>query len=400
MDKGNKKEKLIVQGVCLLLSIGLWFYVSNVENPTRTIIIDDIYVELLGVQNLKDVGLALISPQELFIDLKVEGQSTDIYKVNKNDFELEVNLDEYALKKGENRVPVKVVDSPSTVNVKNINSLNVKIVLDTYKEKVIPIQSEVVVKAAKGYFASDPQLSLNKVTVSGSAASVEKVEKAVIRGTIENISSDVNKSYNLVAVDSQGEDVKDVDLSQQSIDININVNKSKLLPVNVVTEGSVLSGRLVSITPSISSVEVNGPESALKDLQEINTSAIDLSQLSESEQLKVNLIIPNGVKLDKDLVTVKIEIENQSSKEISLPLNVIGKLDTLVYKFSAEEVKIKVQDYEQSLKDINSNNFIASIDLTNLGEGEHELIPEITIVGDHNFSYEVLDKIKVIITNF
>ena len=36
MDNWNNKQKAIVQMVCLLLSIALWFYVTNVENPIKT----------------------------------------------------------------------------------------------------------------------------------------------------------------------------------------------------------------------------------------------------------------------------------------------------------------------------------------------------------------------------
>ena len=133
MDKGDKKEKLIVQSICLLLSIGLWFYITNVENSIKTITVENINVDLISSDQLKNVGMALSSNQELEVDLKVEGQTSEIYKINKDQFILEAELSDYALKIGENRIPVKVVDYPTSINIKNTNYLFVKLNLDEYK---------------------------------------------------------------------------------------------------------------------------------------------------------------------------------------------------------------------------------------------------------------------------
>lgn len=41
----TKDSTLIVKLICLLLSFGLWLYISNVENPVRTYEIKNIPVE-------------------------------------------------------------------------------------------------------------------------------------------------------------------------------------------------------------------------------------------------------------------------------------------------------------------------------------------------------------------
>ena len=46
MDNWKNKQKVIVQMVCLLLSIALWFYVTNVENPIKTYDISKVPVEI------------------------------------------------------------------------------------------------------------------------------------------------------------------------------------------------------------------------------------------------------------------------------------------------------------------------------------------------------------------
>lgn len=400
MDKGNKKEKLIVQGICLLLSIVLWFYVSNVENSTRTIDVDAVPVKLVGTEDLESMGLALVSESDFKVNIKVEGQSSEIYKISKENFVIEANLADYALKKGENRIPVKVVDYPSSINIKNTANLNIKVILDEYKEKVVPVKTEINVKTTSGHFAGTPQLSDQDVVVSGPAVQVEKVDKVIARGIIENVSSDITKSYNLICIDVEGQEIKNVKLSKESVDVSIHVSKGRTIPIKVITKGSLVEGKVVSLTPSITTVEINGPEELTKGINEITTSAINLASISESGDVNVNLILPDGVKVPegKDVITVKVEIQKTTVKDISAPVNVIGKVEGYNYVLSTEEVKIRISDFEEKLQSIKAENFTVEIDVTGLTEGEHNLIPKITVKGNGDIAYEVLNNIKVTIT--
>ena len=59
----KEKNKLIVPIICVLLSIGLWVYVTNVENKIRTTEISKIPVELVNLDALTSSKLAL-SPDQ------------------------------------------------------------------------------------------------------------------------------------------------------------------------------------------------------------------------------------------------------------------------------------------------------------------------------------------------
>ena len=46
MDNWKNKQKIIVQLVCLLLSLGLWIYVTNIENPIKSYELSKVPVEI------------------------------------------------------------------------------------------------------------------------------------------------------------------------------------------------------------------------------------------------------------------------------------------------------------------------------------------------------------------
>ena len=145
MDNGNEK-KIVVRLVCLLLSFGLWLYVTNVENSVRKSEIRDVEVELVNTDSLKESKLALSPNQKFTVDVKIEGPANYIYRVNKEEFKLKADIGLYALKKGENNVPVQIVNYPQGILIKNNNTLAVKVNIDDLVEKEVDVKSNIKVK--------------------------------------------------------------------------------------------------------------------------------------------------------------------------------------------------------------------------------------------------------------
>ena len=104
MDKRNTKQTLVIKLVCVLLSFGLWLYITNIQSPIRTYTLKDVSVKLLNTQSLKQFGLAISPKQTFTVDLSLEGDAKDIYSVTKDQFSLTADLGEYALKTGINNI--------------------------------------------------------------------------------------------------------------------------------------------------------------------------------------------------------------------------------------------------------------------------------------------------------
>jgi YbbR domain-containing protein len=98
MDK-SENGTLIVKIICLLLSFGLWLYISNVENPLRTYELKNIPVELINQDSLTNSKFAIINKQQFTVDLKLEGSSSEVVNAKKEDFKIVADMSTYALKK-------------------------------------------------------------------------------------------------------------------------------------------------------------------------------------------------------------------------------------------------------------------------------------------------------------
>ena len=91
MDKGESRT-LIVKLICVLLSLGLWLYISIVENPLRTYELKNIPVELINEDALTNSKFAFVNKQQFTVDLKLEGPSSEVANVKKEDFKIEKTL--------------------------------------------------------------------------------------------------------------------------------------------------------------------------------------------------------------------------------------------------------------------------------------------------------------------
>lgn len=197
MDNWNNKQKVIVQIVCLLLSVALWFYVTNVENPIKTQDINKVPVKLMNEGVLRDSNLILAPNQQFFVNLKVEGTTQDLRKISKDDFEITIDLSEYAYKVGANKIPVHIVDSPARVAIKNNSSLTLTIYIDEYIKRDVEITSEIDIIAKPTYYVAPIEFAKSKVTISGPKSAVDKVYSVVARGEEYNVNETISKSYHL-----------------------------------------------------------------------------------------------------------------------------------------------------------------------------------------------------------
>ena len=146
MLKKIEGKNFLVKFICLLLSFSLWLYIINVENPVREYTLKGVPVQIINSDMLKEYNLVMVPNQNLGVDLNLEGPSSVIYKVKKEQFKIILNLGAYVLKEGDNSIPVEIANYPTNINIKNNGFLRVNVVLDKYQEKSLPIESKIKVQ--------------------------------------------------------------------------------------------------------------------------------------------------------------------------------------------------------------------------------------------------------------
>ena len=400
MDNWNNKQKVIVQIVCLLLSVALWFYVTNVENPIKTQDINKVPVKLMNEGVLRDSNLILSPNQQFFVNLKVEGTTQDLRKISKDDFEIAIDLSEYAYKIGANKIPVHIVDSPARVAIKNNSSLTLTIYIDEYIKRDVEITSEIDIIAKPTYYVAPIEFAKSKVTISGPKSAVDKVYSVVARGEEYNVNETISKSYHLYPVDENGNKIENVTLSQDTVDATIKVNEGKVVPIKINTVGQLTSGlRLKDFTPNYKEVELSGPKEILDTIDVIESDVVDLSNITGNTSIDVALKIPDKVQVnlgEVKSISINVVVESEVSKEVTVEVVLNGLNEGLTLDAPNKNIRIKVSGYEEDIKNITSESITASLDLSGYTEaGQFTEAPTISLITPNDkVRIEALDKVS------
>lgn len=296
MDKRN--EKVITIIVCVLLSFSLWVYISNVENVNRTIELKNISVTIDNESALSESKLVLLPDQIFEVNLRIEGPSKKVYSISKQDFNLKVDLSAYALKSGVNNIPVKIVDYPEGINIKNTGNLTIKVVLENLEEKEMNVTSKINTTFQDGISEVSSEISPQKVTISGASSLIDKVSQVVIDGSENNISRNFSRTFNLKAVDANGDEVDGVEISTKKVTYSMKVKKQKEVPIKIDYQGSLPSGiSKESEELSINNIIVSGEVDDVDKIESIKTEPIYLSNITENKKITLDLVIPEGINV-------------------------------------------------------------------------------------------------------
>lgn len=402
MDNWKNKQKIIVQLVCLLLSLGLWIYVTNIENPIKSYELSRVPVEIKNADSLKDAGLALVPNQQFYVNLKIEGSSQDLFSVDKSDFTISVDLNEFVLKNGENKIAVNIENAPSTVKIKNSNGLTITINTEAYSTKEVPVKSKINVISKSSYYVATPVFSPETIIVSGPESLVNKVTKVVAEGQESNAVKTIVKDYIVIPVDENDKEVTGLQLSQKWAEATIEINEGKTVPIKINTTGALASGlRLKSISSAITEIGITGPESILNSISEIGTETINLSEIKDSTNIDVALGIPDGILIHngENSITVSIVVEKVQTREFTIGYSMIGKQNGINIVPDNNKVTITVSGFEDILNSLTEANFTAVLDVSEYTEdGEFSKVPTVNLVGVDNVNIDSISEIKLTVT--
>ena len=415
MDKGSKKQSLIVKVICLLLSFGLWLYISNVENPVRSYELKNIPVELINTDTLKDSKFAIASNQEFKVDLKLEGSSSDVLKAKKEDFKIVADMSAYALKSGDNTIPVQIVSYPENINIKNNGFLGIKVKLEDLIKKDLLITSKVNVGYKSNIYEKEKTITPSKVTISGARSAVEKVNEAVIEGDEKDIDKNTQISYDIKFLDASGNEVKDVEADNTNAQLNITIIKGKSVPINLKTIGTLQKGLYFDgFELNKSSVNIAGNSEILDNIKSIDTNPLDISELQSDSELSVTLNVPEGITIKDGVDDIKAKIkirkdedstkddnstkDDSSTKDIVCNVNYTNLNENLVLESSTQTVNVSLSGTQSMLEKITADNIHVTMDLSKVtDQGTFEYTPVATLINAEQVTVSSVGNVNIII---
>jgi YbbR domain-containing protein len=375
MEKKNKNQQIVIKICCVIASFVLWLYIFNVENPIRERKIT-VPVQVVNKAALSQFKLVPVNADNLSVTLNIRGNASDVYSVKASDFNLESDLSAYALRKGQNRIPITIKKKPESITIVNNENLWVAINLDTLVEKYVPVKIALEGNVKDGFYAMQPIVNFKKVQIKGPEGSVASVSDVEARCNIKEAYKDVNTVASLQAEDISGMIIKNVQLNPSSVQVKVPIEKIKSVPINVKTQGSLPNGGvLTSIVPMPEKVDIVGTEGILSKTNSLDTENIDLSKVDGKDVLEVKLIVPSGITFvnSNGIIKVQISVDKGIQKNFNLDIQTKNVGSNYTATVDTSKASITLSGLESNLSNLNPNNVTSFVDLNNLTEGNHDV---------------------------
>lgn len=403
MDKQSQQKTLIIKICCVIAAFILWLYTSNDGNTIKTNKISNIPVEIINSDYLKQSGFVLSPNQDFTTTLKITGKPADVYAVKPENFKLQVDLSVYALKKGDNKVPITIVNKPnSNVSIKNYNSMWVNIKVDNYKEKTVPIEVMINGSIRQGT-NNKPILKIDKAVISGAEEYVNLVVKAVAFLKEKDVNNEINRVVSLKAIDKDYKEINEVSINPKRVKVLIPVNKVKQVAINIKTIGSLPKDyTLQGLKVLGNKVTITGNAKALSQIEKIDTEPVNLNNLTtESSTIKVKLVVPEGIKIDSNIDTVDVEVklDKLSQHNITGNLEINNLSSGLTAKLDRTTISLVISGGRNTINELISKGIKCYVNLNELGKGEHKVPVNIDVPKKVNIVSQSHKFVKVIISD-
>ncbi|MBN1050698.1 hypothetical protein DV092_01265 [Clostridium botulinum] len=406
MGKGNKNKSLVAKLICLLLSFGLWLYISNVENPVRTYELKGVPVELINKESISKSNLAIVGEESFTVDLTLEGATSEITKAKKDSFKLTADMSSYALKNGENIIPIQIVSYPQNINIKNNGFLGIKIKLETLITKDVSLKSQVNITYKENIYKKDLTVSPQKATISGPESQVNKVDRGILVGNIENLEKDINKKFPIKFVTKDNKEVKGITSNADEAELNIKVNNGKTVPINIKTIGNSNDGiSIESMVAEPKSVHIIGEDKILNSINSIDTQEINISNITADAEVNTNLKLPEGVTIQENSQNVKVKFSvkkaQEVTKNISCAVEYTNLNPNLIIDSSKSTANVSISGLESVINSITESELKATVDLSNISEvGTYTYKPSVISINNRtDFNILSVDEVQIVLKN-
>ena len=147
MTNPKKNRKVFNIILAIVLAVGVWLYVINVENPTGTVPIRDIPVSLVGEDSLAERGLMVTDQSRDSVNLKLSGRRKTLMKLNRKNLTLELDVSTIT-SEGEHTISCRA-SFPNNIGTDNVSvsdweDLRVTVTVEKQETKEIPVRGEFI----------------------------------------------------------------------------------------------------------------------------------------------------------------------------------------------------------------------------------------------------------------
>lgn len=369
-----------------VMAVAVWVAAVSVADPDEVRQYPNpIPVEIVG----QDPSLVITGDVPKQIELTLRAPSSIWESMLNNEGDIRAILDLSGLSTGEHTLTIQIQISTRPVRIVSANPRTVTLTLEPLKTQTLPVDVNVTGEPAIGYRAGDPILDPKEITISGPQSQVDRVVKVRVPMNLAGVRENVEQTVTVQPLDENNQIVAGLGLNPSEVNITIPVSQQggyRDLAVKVVVTGQVASGyRLANITvfPPVVTVFSGDPALVNSLPGVLETQPLDLENANDELNTRLSINLPEGVSLVGDqTVLVRVNITPiQSSLTLSNKTIEVNGLPTGWYaQVAPDNVDVILSGPLPLLDILTPQEVRVVINVTDLTEGTHQLVPDVEIL--------------------
>lgn len=381
--------------ISLLLALLIWLIILTIEDPVITVSITNIPVEVKHREVVEDQNQTFEITSGSTAEIRVRGKTSLVDKLTANDFKASADLKKLS----------RVDAVPIDIELKVPNS-QIEIISDGSRNTMVVNIEDLISKDCQvrvvangsplsGYTVGDKVADPNMITVSGPKTQISRIKEIVVEVDVTNLSSDITTTVTPKLKDNNGDDMdmKTIKMMTDSVNVSIDILKTKKVPIKLETEGSPFSGYAVrSFAYSPEEILIAGRQEALDAVEEIVLDPVVISgenkEVSDT-RTDISASLPEGIRLaDSEFnLAYKVVIEPLESAELTVPyenIKFINSNSQYEYMISGENSSLNVnyRAFKDIIEETDLSDVVATINVEDLGVGSHQLPVNIQFKSD------------------
>ncbi len=350
--------------ICLLLAVSLWIFVAlnsaKIANFPGNI--------SLETKNIP-VGMTAISDTQN-VQIKISADRSLWNKLSANNFNAYVDLSN--LSGGTHELDIKVTCNLSGVQIVSTNPEKAMVTLEPLVKKTLSIVTQVEGTAGEGLVAGDITIEPNEVEIAGAQSIISKIYQATAIIKLNNETTDFTKAINLVALDAEGEIIKNISFNPSSVKVTVPIIKganTKTVGIKAKIIGQPKSGfwvKEVRVNPA--DVAITGSANVLKNTTYIETKDINIEGIDTNKSVTADLNLSGGLSSIDKITQVKVDIildKTITQKEVIASYNWQNLASNLkIDSVAPTSIKVLASGTADNLNSLTADNVRLNIGLS------------------------------------
>lgn len=409
------KEKIFknfsLKVLSALCAIVLWTIIVNIYDPTTSVTVSNVNVQLINTESLTEKGYDYEVVDGSKISVYLRGPKSVITDIRSNDIVATADLSNITAFADYVDIDVKVVKDGRAINNIEVapRTTVVKLDIENRVTKEFTVHSDTMGTVAGGYVLLGQSVSPEMIRITGPTSSIDAISTVKAVCDISGASTDIRATVPIVLYDAQGNAINDekLSLSIKEADFSGTLGTIKTVPLTCMgTVGRVADGYMITgIEASVREVSVASSDLALLErVTGINIPESEFNVTGSKEDhidyIKISDYLEQGLTLtSNDTVEVRIKIEPIESRKISVGSDKISFTD-LENDLSAEiieqpAVEVTVSGDKASVSKVREDHIKIGASLKDLGIGEHTVKLNVSVDASCSVSGEYSVRIRI-----